>query len=389
MRRLWALLVVLLLAGTAGAHELSMAELQVRELGRGEFILQWGAGEKSQPADSLRPVWPEHCRVQDNLLRCGEQGLKGSLGMQGVGDRFSAALVRIYWQDGGSRVYTLTAGQPMVQLYGAADDQRGMGEVAAAYITLGVEHILSGFDHLLFVLGLLSVQGVGQRYSAAVVKVHWRDGGSTVHTLTAGQPTARLYGASQDTRGLLDVARAYTVLGIEHILGGYDHLLFVLGLLFLVGFSRRLVWTITAFTVAHSLTLASAALGWLTLRSPPVEACIALSIVLVASEALQQRQTLARRLPALVAFLFGLVHGLGFAGALQAIGLPQQHLLPALLTFNLGVELGQLLTVAAAWVLLQGLRRVDWALRLRLPALYTIGSLAAYWSWLRIAAMVA
>jgi len=183
MRRLWALLVVLLLAGTAGAHELSMAELQVRELGRGEFILQWGAGEKSQPADSLRPVWPEHCQVQDNLLRCGEQGLKGSLGMQGVGDRFSAALVRIYWQDGGSRVYTLTAGQPMVQLYGAADDQRGMGEVAAAYITLGVEHILSGFDHLLFVLGLL----------------------------------------------------------------------------FLVGFNRRLVWTITAFTAAHSLTLALSA----------------------------------------------------------------------------------------------------------------------------------
>ncbi len=114
-----------------------------------------------------------------------------------------------------------------------------------------------------------------------------------------------------------EIARAYLVLGVEHILSGIDHLLFVAALLFLVGFQRKLIWTITAFTLAHSLTLASAALGWLTLRSAPVEATIALSIVLVASEALQPRETLARRLPAMVAFLFGLVHGLGFAGALQ------------------------------------------------------------------------
>ena len=136
------------------------------------------------------------------------------------------------------------------------------------------------------------------------------------------------------------------MLGVEHILSGIDHLLFVVALLFLVGFNRQLVWTITAFTLAHSLTLASAALGWLTLRSPPVEATIALSIVLVAGEALHKRETLARRLPALVAFLFGLVHGLGFAGALSEIGLPQNHLATALLTFNLGVELGQLVAVA-------------------------------------------
>src|SRR5262249_21736112 len=96
---------------------------------------------------------------------------------------------------------------------------------------------------------------------------------------------------------------------------GFDHLLFVFALLFLVGFNRRLVWTITAFTLAHSLTLALAALGILTLHSPPVEATIALSIMLVAGEALHKEQTLARRWPALVAFLFGLVHGLGFAGA--------------------------------------------------------------------------
>src|SRR5690242_1477012 len=150
-----------------------------------------------------------------------------------------------------------------------------------------------------------------------------------------------------------EIARAYLVLGVEHILSGVDHLLFVAGLLFLVGFRRRLVGTITAFTVAHSLTLASSAFGWLTLRSPPVEASIALSIVLVASEALRQRETLARRTPSLVAFLFGLVHGLGFAGALKSIGLPQRHLPLALFTFNVGVEVGQLFVVLLAYGLVR------------------------------------
>jgi hypothetical protein len=295
------------------AHELSMAELQMRELSRGEFLLQWGAGEKAAPADSLQPQWPAQCRAEANALHCGDTGLTGVLSVKGVGERFSAALVKVFWLDGQTRVYTLTAGQPTARLFGAAEDERGVGEIV----------------------------------------------------------------------------RAYTVLGIEHILSGIDHLLFVLGLLFLVGFQRQLIGTITAFTVAHSLTLVSAAMGWLTLRSAPVEACIALSIVLVASEALRPQQSLARRLPALVAFIFGLVHGLGFAGALQSIGLPQQHLVWALLTFNLGVELGQLMTVGAAWLLMQWLARQVGVQRLRAPALYAIGSAAAYWSWLRVVAIFA
>jgi hypothetical protein len=160
--------------------------------------------------------------------------------------------------------------------------------------------------------------------------------------------------------------------------------------LFLVGFQRRLIWTITAFTLAHSLTLASAALGLLTLRSAPVEASIALSIVLVASEALNRnpdRPTLAQRLPALVAFLFGLVHGLGFAGALAEIGLPQKHLATALVTFNLGVELGQLFAVAVVWALWLLVCKLPAAQKARVPLLYGIGGVAAYWSWLRIAAL--
>jgi hypothetical protein len=124
------------------------------------------------------------------------------------------------------------------------------------------------------------------------------------------------------------------------------------------------------------------------LRPAPVEAAIAMSIVLVASEALRERDTLARRVPALVSFLFGLVHGLGFAGALKNIGLPQRHLPLALLTFNVGVEIGQLLTVCVAFLLVRIPLTQRWLGRARRPALYAIGGLAAYWSWSRIAAIV-
>ena len=313
IRRLMVMLW-LLLAGSAQAHEMSMAEMQVRELSAGEFVWQWTASEKRAAQEDLTPQWPEACHADANLLHCGPAGLTGSLSVDGVGKRYSAALVKVFWLDGQTRVYTVTSGQPRVQLYGAADDRRGMGEIA----------------------------------------------------------------------------RAYTLLGVEHILSGIDHLLFVIGLLFLVGFKRRqLLWTITAFTAAHSLTLAASAMGWLTLRSPPVEATIALSIVLVASEALHQRATLARRWPAVVAFLFGLVHGLGFAGALKEIGLPDNHLLVALLTFNVGVEIGQLMTVAAAWALWRLTARWPALAKLRTGLLYAIGAAAAYWSWLRIVAILA
>jgi hydrogenase/urease accessory protein HupE len=307
------LAAVSLLPLLASAHEMSMAEMDVRETARGEFIWQWSASNDKRPgAGELKVLWPEGCEVGQNVLHCGERGLQGTLVIEGVGKGYSAALVRVFWVDGQSSVFTLTASQPSAQLYGAADDRRGRGEIASAYL----------------------------------------------------------------------------VLGVEHILGGIDHLLFVFGLLFLVGFQRRLVWTITAFTAAHSLTLASAALGWLTLRSPPVEAIIALSIVLVAAEALHQRMTLARRWPAALAFLFGLVHGLGFAGALQDVGLPQKHLPTALLTFNVGVEIGQLMMVLVAWLVCRLLQRWPLAARARTPLLYGIGSVAAYWSWLRIVAIV-
>src|SRR5262249_45314894 len=269
-------------AAPAAAHEMTMAEMEVRQLSRSEFLWQWTASGSRPASQELTPVWPEGCSTESEstYLRCGEAGLRGTMAGDRGGKRYSAAMVKVFWLDGQTRVYTITSAQPRVRLYGSADDKRGMGEIAAAYTVLGVEHILSGVDHLMFVLALL----------------------------------------------------------------------------FLVGFNRPLVWTITAFTAAHSLTLALSALGWLTLRSPPVEATIALSIVLVArrvvlvaGEALHKQPTLSRRWPALVAFLFGLVHGLGFAGALKEIGLPQNHLSIALLTFNVGVEVGQLLVVGVAY----------------------------------------
>src|SRR6187402_355040 len=188
--------------------------------------------------------------------------------------------------------------------------------------------------------------------------------------------------------GSLEVVTTYTVLGIEHILSGFDHLLFVLALVLLMQGTRRLLVTITAFTAAHSLTLAGATLGWLHVPGPPVEASIALSIVFVASEivhARQGRHSVTQHYPWVVAFTFGLLHGFGFAGALAEVGLPQSSIPIALLFFNVGVEIGQLLFVGAVLAAITVSWRVGQRLRLSEPdwlwriAPYAIGGLASFW----------
>ena len=195
--------------------------------------------------------------------------------------------------------------------------------------------------------------------------------------------------------GRLEVVTTYTLLGIEHILAGFDHLLFVLALVLLVQGPRRLLVTITAFTAAHSLTLAGATLGWVQLPGPPVEAAIALSIVFVASEIVQTRQgrySVTQQYPWVVAFTFGLLHGFGFAGALAEVGLPQSSIPIALLFFNVGVEIGQLLFVGAVLAVLAVGWRLGQRLRFTEPAWlwrlgpYAIGTIASFWLVERVAA---
>ncbi|MFN7571629.1 MAG: HupE/UreJ family protein [Betaproteobacteria bacterium] len=223
-----------------------------------------------------------------------------------------------------------------------------------------------------------------------LVRVVRTDGTTQLGRLTPWERTFEVTASP----GAMEVARTYTLLGIEHILLGFDHLLFVLALLLLVRGVRRLVATITAFTVAHSITLALATLGVVQVPGPPVEACIALSIVFVASEVihgLQGRPGLTVRYPWLVAFAFGLLHGLGFAGALAEVGLPENQVPTALLFFNIGVEIGQLLFVGAVLAALAGWRRLLSGLRMPRPAwapmaaAYAIGGLASFWLIERIA----
>lgn len=180
------------------------------------------------------------------------------------------------------------------------------------------------------------------------------------------------------------VARSYFTIGVEHIIGGFDHLLFVVALVLLLQRGWPVVAAATAFTIAHSLTLAGTTLGLFGLPQAPVEAVIALSIIFLAVEIAKARPgqpRLSERLPWLVAFLFGLLHGFGFAGALREIGLPETDLPAALLTFNLGVEAGQMLIIAGMLAALALLRRI--APAAQRPALiasaYAIGSIASFW----------
>ena len=183
--------------------------------------------------------------------------------------------------------------------------------------------------------------------------------------------------------------------GIDHIRFGYDHLLFVLALILIVENLRMLVTTVTAFTLAHSITLALATLGVVHVQGPPVEAAIALSILLLACELARSRAgqpSLTARWPWLVAFSFGLLHGFGFAGALSEIGLPRGDIPLALFTFNVGVEFGQLAFIAAVLTTLAIVQRISVTARMarcaRPAAAYAIGTLAAFWFVERVAALL-
>jgi hydrogenase/urease accessory protein HupE len=224
-----------------------------------------------------------------------------------------------------------------------------------------------------------------------LVRVETLDGRTWTTIAHPSQPWFELTGAPSK----IQVAGSYLRLGIEHILGGVDHLLFILALMILVKNTRRLIATVTAFTIAHSITLAGATLGFVHVPQKPVEAAIALSIVFVACEIVHGREGrlgLTEQWPWIVAFSFGLLHGFGFASALNEVGLPQTAIPVALLFFNVGVEIGQLLFIAAILSIMALARWLSkrtaipqpaWAWRV---APYSIGGIAAFWMVQRIVA---
>ena len=265
----------------------------------------------------------------------------------------------------------------------------------------------------------ISIDGLPNSLTDVLVRINRLDGTTQTVRLTANDASFVVL----QSPGWSDIALTYLVLGVEHILSGIDHLLFVLALLIIVSGWRRLVATITAFTLAHSLTLGAATLGFVYVPRPPVEAAIALSILFLAVEivhaqlwsnprytptrqqaqiradsltagnpphsaiGMQGYQSLTFEWPWLVAFTFGLLHGFGFAGALTEVGLPQNAIPLALLFFNLGVEVGQLLFVVAflifSWMLGDAVHKHSrWV---QITAAYAIGAVAAYWTIERIA----
>lgn len=295
---------------TSWAHEFRAGVLSLVEQDPGVFAVQWRAPYDGRQRElmQVRPAFPEHCTLERGTLDCGTTGLVGPVILWGLEARSVDVVVRVEWQNGATRTEVLHGARNTVELDASPAALSGTADTLAAYIGIGVEHILFGWDHLLFVLGLV----------------------------------------------------------------------------ILVGFRRRLIWTITGFTLAHSVTLALSVLGLYALPQSPVEAVIALSILLLAVEIARGGDSLTRRAPVAVAFGFGLLHGFGFSGALQEIGLPPDQVPLALLGFNLGVELGQLAVITGAYALWRALPNLARRPRLKRLAAYGMGSIAAFWAFERI-----
>jgi hydrogenase/urease accessory protein HupE len=234
--------------------------------------------------------------------------------------------------------------------------------------------------------GTIRIAGLTATMTDVLVRLERLDGSAQVTRLTPSSPSFVVEAAPR----ALEVARTYSLLGVEHILTGIDHLLFVLALLIITGGGWKLVKTVTAFTISHSLTLTAATLGFVHVPQRPVEAVIALSIVFVAAEIIRiyrGLESITARAPWLVAFSFGLMHGLGFAGGLSEAGLPVGHVPTALLFFSGGVEAGHFMFIG---VVLGGIALVR---RIRIPSPrwaqlvppYAIGSVAMFWVVQRIA----
>lgn len=323
--RLLVLLMLIFLPSSVHAHEVRPAYLELRESEPGVFSTTWKVPARGDYRLAIQPSYPQFCRQ---------------------------------------------IGEPMTSQADSAFIERGR---------IRCDKPLAGSRIL--------IRRLEATQTDVLARIEGADGAVETERLTPSQPDFIV--PAKPSR--LGVLWTYFQLGVEHILTGIDHLLFVLCLVLLVRDVRMLLATVTAFTVAHSITLAAATLGFVNVRSAPIEATIALSIVFLASELLRdpaQRSDITRYYPWLVVFSFGLLHGLGFAGALAEVGLPHGEIPLALFSFNVGVEFGQLAFIATAlsviylWRL--AVRHTPvWAPRV---AAYAIGSIASYWVFERLAA---
>jgi hypothetical protein len=336
--RLTMLVLLLLAASAASAHRLSPAFFGLSETAPNTYAAQWKVSISGGLADTLVPRLPDGCAVS-----------------------------------GPVRLYVL-------------DDAEAANDIRLQHADVVCATPLAG--------GVFSIGGLETTDTDVLLRIDYADGRSFTHRLVPTRPSVVI----PEKPGTFDVIATYTALGVEHILLGVDHLLFVLALLLIVTGRRRLILTVTAFTVAHSITLAAATLGYVSVVPAAVEATIALSILFLATELARRRvgvsaeaaPSLTTQFPWVVAFAFGLLHGFGFASALGAIGLPEQAVPLALLFFNIGVEIGQLVfvgVVIALGYLLGAFQRELPAWYPRLTA-YVIGSVAAFWVFERAFSVV-
>ena len=326
MRYLFSLMAIvatsLLLSHTAQAHLFAPSLLKLSEFSPQSYNVVWKTPVKTASNIPLRPIWPEGCETQaESTPRTEGTGIVSR------------------WQ----------------LVCDSSHDQGLVGQ-------------------------LLGVSGLGANQVSAIVILNLRDGRHYQQVLTAEIPQFRVPFEPVQSQ----VMTEYSLLGAEHIWAGIDHLMFVFGLLLLVGFGAgwRLIGTLTAFTLGHSITLSLVTLGFLTFPVPLVEFTIALSIFILALDlARSDKGGLFRRYPWWLAGGFGLLHGMGFAGALAEIGLPHGSVPLALLFFNLGIELGQIafiVLLVGAWQLAKR-PLLPWQERLLPVPVYALGGLSAMW----------
>lgn len=312
------LLCTMLIVEPSFAHRFAPSLLRINETAENSFRVLWKTPQKSASNVPLRPILPENCDTQAQSP-----------------PQFEGTGVLVVWN---------------IQCEGGLIGKQ------------------------------LGASGLADNRASVMVMLELADGRVLQTSLSESEPSYVV----PDKASRLAVFKQYLVIGAEHILSGLDHLLFVLGLLLLVGIGSRLLWTVTAFTLGHSVTLSLAALGYITFPVGLIEFAIAVSIFVVALELVpgpQRQDDLIHRHPWWLASGFGLLHGMGFAGALTDIGLPSGEVPMALFSFNVGIEIGQilfLLAVIVVWRLSEKLL-AGFSHRLRWAPAYVLGSLSAMW----------